>query len=318
MKKGSIQKISEIANLFRQIQKDLDELSSDDAGIVQLFFDAKFNIYEISQVYDLPPNDIKDLVKNFLLGLLSKNHLLRRFLTYSCQEGQGEAIDLERQAYLLIESSETIESRGAIIRELVGVAIQNSIPPVPPDVLAEVISKVDAIPEPYKDHPIKDFLLPTKICLMLEAIERCHKIIHSPVGQLETISGGDDELLCWFKPTRKLYLPPPVEKPQLCDTGGRLSDFYGVKQIGDSVVFVGSYPRASRVEIAGDFNSWDPSATPMQRVGDSWTWRASLRLRRGMYRYRLLIDQKRWQHDLYNEKTEPNPWGEPNSVFEVK
>ncbi len=97
----------------------------------------------------------------------------------------------------------------------------------------------------------------------------------------------------------------------------KLSDYYGVSQIQDAVVFVTLYPRAGSVQIAGDFNNWQPANTPMQRVGDSGVWQTKMNLPRGLYRYRLVVDGQ-WQQDPYNERTELNPYGELNSVLEVK
>jgi len=103
--------------------------------------------------------------------------------------------------------------------------------------------------------------------------------------------------------------------PATTDT--KLSDYYGVSQIRDAVVFVTLYPRATNVQIAGDFNNWQPAATSMERVGNSGVWQAKLKLPHGTYRYRLVVDGQ-WQQDPYNERTELNPYGELNSVIEIQ
>jgi len=110
---------------------------------------------------------------------------------------------------------------------------------------------------------------------------------------------------------------PRQPEQQPMDTGAKLADYYGVNQISDAVVFVTLYPRATSVQIAGDFNNWQPSQTPMQKVGQSGVWQTELKLPRGRYRYRLVVDGQ-WQQDPYNEHTELNPFGEYNSVVEVK
>ncbi|MEN6575996.1 MAG: AAA family ATPase [Phycisphaerales bacterium] len=108
---------------------------------------------------------------------------------------------------------------------------------------------------------------------------------------------------------------PRVETAEQIDA--KLANYYGVSQIQDAVVFVTLYPRAQSVEIAGDFNNWQPAGTPMQRVGDSGVWQAKVKLPNGMYRYRLVVDGQ-WQQDPYNERSEMNPYGDYNSVLEVK
>jgi chromosome partitioning protein len=89
----------------------------------------------------------------------------------------------------------------------------------------------------------------------------------------------------------------------------------GPCQVGDSVIFVASYPKANGVQIAGDFNNWQPGKTPMTKAGDG-TWQARVPLAKGIHCYRLVVDGK-WQHDPHNNSTETNPYGELNSVIKV-
>jgi chromosome partitioning protein len=100
-------------------------------------------------------------------------------------------------------------------------------------------------------------------------------------------------------------------------TAAKLSNYYGVSQMDDAVVFVTLYPRAQNVQIAGDFNNWQPEQTPMKKVSDSGIWQTRMELPTGRYRYRLVVDGQ-WQQDPYNELTELNPFGGFNSVIEIK
>jgi chromosome partitioning protein len=182
-----------------------------------------------------------------------------------------------------------------------------------------------------------------------EARLQHRQIVNTLADQLESISSEAEELLKQAKPVAKpqvqkaervqsIAQPSPdfeesrpaqagvaiseVEdktprKPSFADTNAKLSDYYGVNQIDDAIVFVTLYPRANTVQIAGDFNNWQPARNPMQRVGDSGIWQTELKLPQGKYRYRLVVDGQ-WQQDPYNERTEVNPFGEYNSVIEVK
>jgi len=174
------------------------------------------------------------------------------------------------------------------------------------------------------------------------------QIVNTLADQLESISSEAEELLKQAKPEVKprivakpqapqeqapkveqvqsISQPRPVldeietkapQQPTMADTNAKLSDYYGVNQIDDAIVFVTLYPRANTVQIAGDFNNWQPARNPMQRVGDSGIWQTELKLPQGKYRYRLVVDGQ-WQQDPYNERTEVNPFGEYNSVIEVK
>jgi chromosome partitioning protein len=168
-----------------------------------------------------------------------------------------------------------------------------------------------------------------------------HEMVNTLAGQLEQISSTADELLqeakivsprMERKASRELVSTGPV-KPQTPIVSAtvpalppkqteksvdeKLSDYYGVTQVNDAVMFVSLYPHAQEVYIAGDFNSWHPNKTKMQKVGSSGIWQTKLNLSPGKYRYRLVVDGK-WQQDPYNEVTEINPFGEMNSVLEVK
>jgi chromosome partitioning protein len=102
---------------------------------------------------------------------------------------------------------------------------------------------------------------------------------------------------------------PAKEKP----TKKKTVKFYGVRQTDDGVIFAANYPTAKSVELAGDFNNWQPYPMRKMRGGD---WNAKLSISAGRYCYRLLVDGQ-WQQDPNNESTEPNQYGDLNSVLVV-
>src|SRR6267378_4309902 len=69
--------------------------------------------------------------------------------------------------------------------------------------------------------------------------------------------------------------------------------------------FVFQAPTTRQVSLAGDFNNWDTSATPMQK-GPDGIWRLSLPLGPGRYEYRFFGDGV-WQDDLPS-KEQLTPW----------
>ena len=77
-----------------------------------------------------------------------------------------------------------------------------------------------------------------------------------------------------------------------------------------------THPTASAVAIAGTFNDWRPDATPMVRVGDD-RWLKDLAFPPGTYEYRLVVDGA-WMPDPRPNATTPNPFGERNSVLNIK
>ena len=128
---------------------------------------------------------------------------------------------------------------------------------------------------------------------------------------LESISSSAHELLAGLNSAES---KPKAKPPH--DLDSRLNDFYGVKQFGNAVKFVTLYPRANAVQIAGDFNNWQPQQT-MMKPAQNGKWELALALAPGKYRYRMVVDGQ-WQQDPYNENTELNPFGEYNSILEVK
>lgn len=136
------------------------------------------------------------------------------------------------------------------------------------------------------------------------------EIIEVLDNNLESISSSAQELLAGLKGSQ------PKVKGKQKDIDSKLNDFYGVRQFGSSVRFVTLYPRAKTVQIAGDFNNWQPQQTIMQ-LGKDGKWELALELAPGKYRYRMVVDGQ-WQQDPYNENVESNPFGEYNSILEVK
>jgi len=163
----------------------------------------------------------------------------------------------------------------------------------------------------------KDFRSLAEEVLHSQVKQQRREFVNSLAGQLESISVSADELLEATKLPVRTSPAPKADKPQPVATAEKLSDYYGVNQMGDAVVFVTLYPRAGTVQVAGDFNNWQPTATPLEKVGSSGVWQTKIKLPTGKYRYRLVVDGQ-WQQDPYNEQTELNPFGEFNSVVEVK
>jgi Glycogen recognition site of AMP-activated protein kinase len=76
-------------------------------------------------------------------------------------------------------------------------------------------------------------------------------------------------------------------------------------------------PTSSRVAVVGDFNDWDPAATPLRPAGDGGTWIVELRLKPGRYHYTFLIDGRRWARDPDQPPAAESDFGAPVSVLTV-
>lgn len=114
---------------------------------------------------------------------------------------------------------------------------------------------------------------------------------------------------------RETLLSPPAKSASNEEIDRKIERIYGVRQEGDAVIFRSHSTDASEIQVAGDFNDWMPHATPMRRLADG-DFEARLKLPKGRYRYRLVVDG-RWSHDYHNPIVETNEYGELNSVVEV-
>lgn len=86
------------------------------------------------------------------------------------------------------------------------------------------------------------------------------------------------------------------------------------EQIG--VRFAIMAPGAQRVSLVGDFNRWDPAATPLTLSRDGSTWSTMLPMRAGRHTYAFVIDG-----DVVPDPSAPSAgdddFGVPNSVILV-
>jgi hypothetical protein len=74
---------------------------------------------------------------------------------------------------------------------------------------------------------------------------------------------------------------------------------------------------ASQVNVVGDFNGWDPDATPLQRHGGADLWSAEVVLPPGRHLYAFVADGGRWISDPQAPLAPENEFGFRNSVLLV-
>jgi len=77
-----------------------------------------------------------------------------------------------------------------------------------------------------------------------------------------------------------------------------------------------THPTAQEVCIAGSFNDWHPTVTPMIRLDDG-KWAKELALPAGRHEYRFVVDGQ-WADDPAAMELIPNPFGTANAVIEVR
>lgn len=138
--------------------------------------------------------------------------------------------------------------------------------------------------------------------------------------QADDLAEKAERLLATTKP---LFEQDGIEVPPASPEAGepeevdrKIQDIYGTKATSEGVWFVTNAPGAGRVCVAGDFNNWQPEATPLLKNGREGAFHALLPLAPGRYCYRFVIDGE-WHTDATNNYVEANPFGELNSVIEV-
>jgi 1,4-alpha-glucan branching enzyme len=66
----------------------------------------------------------------------------------------------------------------------------------------------------------------------------------------------------------------------------------------------------------GDFNDWDPTATPM-RASANGVWSVVFPLAPGRHEYAFVVDGKQWAIDPAAPSPSADDFGSPNSVITV-
>jgi 1,4-alpha-glucan branching enzyme len=75
---------------------------------------------------------------------------------------------------------------------------------------------------------------------------------------------------------------------------------------------------AERVNLVGEFNDWDTTATPMTRGRSDANWKAVVELKKGQrYRFRYLVEGREWLNDWHADDHVENPYGSYDSVVDL-
>jgi hypothetical protein len=74
---------------------------------------------------------------------------------------------------------------------------------------------------------------------------------------------------------------------------------------------------ADRVALCGEFNEWATDETWLERGGDG-SWRVTIALEPGSYRYKYLVDGERWENAPDADRYEPNAFGSIDSIVTVE
>jgi 1,4-alpha-glucan branching enzyme len=75
---------------------------------------------------------------------------------------------------------------------------------------------------------------------------------------------------------------------------------------------------AERVNLVGDFNDWDTTATPMVRSRSDANWKVTVEMEAGKrHAFRYLVDGKEWLNDWHADDHLENPYGSYDSIVDL-
>lgn len=83
------------------------------------------------------------------------------------------------------------------------------------------------------------------------------------------------------------------------------------------VRFVLQAPDARSVAVVGDFNDWSADRDLLSDADKDGLWTITLRLTRGRYQYKFLVDGKRWVADPLAESYQVDGFGSRNAVISL-
>jgi hypothetical protein len=83
------------------------------------------------------------------------------------------------------------------------------------------------------------------------------------------------------------------------------------------VRFVIAAPSARNVALVGDFNGWNPSATPLTRDPAGNVWMVTVPLTAGTYQYAFVVDGHAWLADPAGTISLEDEFGAPSSLLTV-
>ena len=116
------------------------------------------------------------------------------------------------------------------------------------------------------------------------------------------------------QPASRRIRAAQIEVSEIVKTVDKQAENGEPKKISVQVDFGLVASQARSVAVAGSFNGWDPTVTPMRKVEGAW--HVKVGLPRGRHEYRFVVDGQ-WMADPGARESVPNPFGSVNSVLNV-
>lgn len=175
---------------------------------------------------------------------------------------------------------------------------------VDPTLEARVMALVEALPRHRPVGPLG---------AAVRWLTRPRTVRMSPLGGLALAAGLAGLAFLVAPAFLRRGSVPPSEAAALAAQGVLLANHAG----RTTVQFVLFAPAAKSVSVVGDFNDWDPTATPLQASRPGGIWSAAVPLAPGRHRYAFIVDGTRWIADPAAPPARDDDFGSPNSVVTV-
>ena len=107
-----------------------------------------------------------------------------------------------------------------------------------------------------------------------------------------------------------------VVHPEAPEGRGHVAHVYGARCTKRGVLFVQPSAGEEDIFVAGDFNGWSPTHTPLPPNRELGVAEVLVPISPGRHQYRLVVGGQ-WRADPYNDQREANEHGEFNSVVVV-
>jgi 1,4-alpha-glucan branching enzyme len=76
-------------------------------------------------------------------------------------------------------------------------------------------------------------------------------------------------------------------------------------------------PGATTVQVAGDFNGWNPARTSLEQLSNG-AWAVTIPLKPGRYEYMFVVDGRQWIADPFAAEQNDDGFGSRNAVLDVR
>ena len=114
----------------------------------------------------------------------------------------------------------------------------------------------------------------------------------------------------WTALDRGPAVPSPASPSAASSTGSTTSGVVLVR-------LVVLRPGATTVQVAGDFNGWNPGQTPLVPLSNG-AWTVMLPLEPGRYEYQFVVNGEEWIADPFAAEQSDDGFGSRNAVLEVR